>query len=148
MEMKGKGEEPALGVPYTYGTAPPAQAYYVAENPYQAGMVPPNAIYGDPKGIPLQQTMYRDTPAPFNCTFCGSSGLTTVRSKPSVAAVVGCMMTFMVGFCFLCPSMDCLWHKYHYCPNCGEKVADFEKSDPCLVVDVPRWTEPSFAVPA
>ncbi|KAM0935984.1 putative LITAF domain containing protein [Dioscorea sansibarensis] len=148
MEMKGKVEEPALGVPYPYATAPPAQTYYVAENPYQAGMVPPNAIYGDPKGIPLQQTMYRDTPAPFNCTFCGSSGLTTVRSKPSVAAVVGCMMTFMVGFCFLCPSMDCLWHKYHYCPNCGEKVADFEKSDPCLVVDVPRWTEPSFAVPA
>ena len=44
------------------------------------------------------------------------------RSKPSLAAVVGCMMPLMLGFCFLCPSMDCLWHKYHYCPKCKEKV--------------------------
>ncbi|GKU96229.1 hypothetical protein SLEP1_g9486 [Rubroshorea leprosula] len=41
-------------------------------------MIPPNAVYGDPKGIPLQQTMYRDTPAPFNCPYCGESGLTDV----------------------------------------------------------------------
>uniref|UniRef100_A0A1D1Z7I6 Basement membrane proteoglycan n=1 Tax=Anthurium amnicola TaxID=1678845 RepID=A0A1D1Z7I6_9ARAE len=162
---KGMGEEPAVGGPYAaayppmapppapvYQPAPPPQPqqrfYYVGQNPYQAGMIPPNAVYGDPKGIPLQQTMYRDTPAPFNCVFCGSSGLTVVRSKPSLAAVVGCMMPFMLGFCFLCPSMDCLWHKYHYCPSCGEKVADFEKSDPCIVVDAPRWTEQSFAIPA
>ena len=145
-------EEPALGVPYAYHAtataAPPPQTYYVGETPHQAGMIPPNAVYGDPKGIPLQQTMFHDTPAPFNCVYCGESGLTTVRSKPSLAAVVGCMMTFMVGVCFLCPSMDCLWHKYHYCPSCGEKVADFEKSDPCLVVDACCWVEPSFAVPA
>jgi len=101
------------------------------------------------------------------------------RSKPSLASVVACMMPFMMGVCFLCPSMDCLWHKYHYCPNCGEKVGplpthhavfyrdkfcfqvcspiflcwtlqvgEFRKSDPCLVVDAPRWSEPSFAVPA
>lgn len=44
------------------------------------------------------------------------------RSKPSLASVVACMMPFMLGVCFLCPSMDCLWHKYHYCPSCGEKV--------------------------
>jgi hypothetical protein len=44
------------------------------------------------------------------------------RSKPSLASVVACMMPFMMGVCFLCPSMDCLWHKYHYCPSCGEKV--------------------------
>lgn len=44
------------------------------------------------------------------------------RSKPSLAALVGCMMPFMLGICFLCPSMDCLWHKYHYCPSCKEKV--------------------------
>lgn len=31
-------------------------------------------------------------------------------------------MPFMLGVCFLCPSMDCLWHKYHYCPSCNEKV--------------------------
>lgn len=45
------------------------------------------------------------------------------RSKPSLAAFIGCMMPAMLGFCFLCPSMDCLWHKYHYCPRCGEKVS-------------------------
>ncbi|RWR73121.1 GSH-induced LITAF domain-containing protein [Cinnamomum micranthum f. kanehirae] len=152
-----KGEEPAVGIPYAYAatnSAPPMQMqqqqqqFYVSQNPYQNGMIPPNAIYGDPKGIPLQQTMYRDTPAPFNCVFCGNSGITNIKSKPSLAAVVGCMMPFMLGVCFLCPSMDCLWHKYHYCPHCGEKVAEFEKSDPCMVVDVPRWTEQSFAVPA
>lgn len=44
------------------------------------------------------------------------------RSKPSLAAVVGCMTPCMLGVCFLCPSMDCLWHKYHYCPHCNEKV--------------------------
>ncbi|KAA0068093.1 LPS-induced tumor necrosis factor alpha factor [Cucumis melo var. makuwa] len=43
------------------------------------------------------------------------------RSKISLATVVGCMMSFMLCVCFLCPSMDCLWHKYHYCPNCKEK---------------------------
>lgn len=47
------------------------------------------------------------------------------RSKPSPAAFVGCMMPFMLGICFLCPSMDCLWHKYHYCPSCNQKVTGF-----------------------
>lgn len=61
-------DEPVMGVPF-----------YVVENPYQAGMIPPNAVYGDPKGIPIPQTIYRDTPAPFNCVYCGDSGLTTVR---------------------------------------------------------------------
>lgn len=79
--------EPALGVPYpyppTHPQAQPQQAYYVGQSPYQAGMIPPNAVYGDPKGIPIQQTMYRDTPAPFNCVYCGSSGLTTVRFPSS-----------------------------------------------------------------
>ncbi|XP_020111198.1 lipopolysaccharide-induced tumor necrosis factor-alpha factor-like [Ananas comosus] len=158
-----KGEEPALGIPYPYSSgAAPAQAgaavaapapapghyYYVGENPYQAGMIPPNAVVGDPKGIPLRQTMFGDTPAPLQCPLCGASGLSTVRSKPSLAAVVACMMPFMLGVCFLCPSMDCLWHKYHYCPSCGEKVGEFKKLDPCLVVDPTRWNEPSFAVPA
>ena len=84
MEMKkqqqGFDAEPAVGVPYHPQTIHQQQGYYVGQNPYQAGMIPPNAVYGDPKGIPLQQTMYRDTPAPFNCLYCGSSGLTTVRS--------------------------------------------------------------------
>lgn len=86
MEMKGaKSEEPAMGIPYAYASGGAgagghvAQSYYVRTNPYQSGMVPPNAIYGDPKGIPLQQTMFRDTPAPFSCVYCGSSGLSTVR---------------------------------------------------------------------
>ncbi|KAA0065514.1 LPS-induced tumor necrosis factor alpha factor [Cucumis melo var. makuwa] len=43
------------------------------------------------------------------------------RSKISLATIVGCMMPFMLGVCFLWPSMDCLWHKYHYCLNCKEK---------------------------
>ncbi|XP_072978917.1 GSH-induced LITAF domain protein [Typha angustifolia] len=158
MATKGMGgEEPAVGVPYAYPgagnynghmAAPAPAAFYVRENPYQAGEIPPNAVFGDPKGIPLHQTMYRDTPAPFQCVYCGSSGLSSVRSKPSLAAVVACMMPFMLGVCFLCPSMDCLWHKYHYCPSCGEKVAEFKKSDPCLVMDPPSWNQESFAVPA
>ncbi|KAG9144584.1 hypothetical protein Leryth_010793 [Lithospermum erythrorhizon] len=57
------------------------------------------------------------------------------------------MMPMMLGICFLCPSMDCLWHKYHYCPSCNEKVANFEKSDICVVMDPPQWTQPSFALP-
>lgn len=63
-----KNDEPVMGVPY-----------YTAQNPYQAGAIPPNAVFGDPKGIPIQQTIYRDTPAPFNCVYCGNSGVTTVR---------------------------------------------------------------------
>ncbi|XP_047259036.1 uncharacterized protein LOC107876225 isoform X2 [Capsicum annuum] len=93
-----KYDEPAVGIPYNpaYSQAPmpqqqipynpayqapmmPQQQYYVGENPYQAGMVPPNAIYGDPKGIPIQQTIYRDTPAPFNCLHCGTTGLTNIN---------------------------------------------------------------------
>ncbi|RID42204.1 hypothetical protein BRARA_J02111 [Brassica rapa] len=132
-----KEGEPVIGVPY-----------YAGQNPYQAGIVPPNAIYGDPMGAPIQQTFYRDTPAPFNCLYCGNTGLTHIRSKPGVAAVVACMTPFMLGFCFLCPSMDCLWNKQHHCPQCGNKVADFEKSDPCLVMDPPQWTQSSFALPA
>ncbi|KAF3783473.1 hypothetical protein EJ110_NYTH32398 [Nymphaea thermarum] len=146
-------EEPAVGVPYAYPapTNPPPyqqQYFYTVSNPHQAGIIPSNAIYGDPKGIPIQQTIFRDTPAPFNCVYCGESALTTVRSKPSLAAVVGCMMPFMLGVCFLCPGMDCLWHKYHYCPACGQKVADFEKNDPCAVVDASHWIQESFALPA
>ncbi|KAK2636871.1 hypothetical protein Ddye_031663 [Dipteronia dyeriana] len=132
-----KNEEPAVGVPF-----------YVVQNPYQAGMIPPNAIFNDPMGAPIQETIYRDTPAPFNCPYCGNTGLTNVSSKPSLAAVIGCMMPMCLGFCFLCPSMDCLWHKYHHCPACKEKVAGFEKSDPCLVVDPPNWKESSYALRA
>ncbi|XP_037480360.1 GSH-induced LITAF domain protein-like [Triticum dicoccoides] len=144
---KAAGEEPALGIPYN-----PAQAqgsYYYPPDPYAAGRVPPNAIYaGAPKGVPLQHTMFRDTPAPFHCQSCGDAAVTSVRSKPSVASVVACMMPFFLGVCFLCPSMDCLWHKQHYCPSCGEMVAEFKKDDPCIVIDPTSWTEPSFAVPA
>ncbi|CAI9093123.1 OLC1v1028543C1 [Oldenlandia corymbosa var. corymbosa] len=158
MAAKTTDQEPAIGIPYdpayhqyNNNHPPPPQSFYyvgATENPYQAGMIPPNAVFGDPKGIPIQQTIYRDTPAPFNCLHCGSSALTNIKSKPSLAALVGCMMPMMLGVCFLCPSMDCLWHKYHYCPSCGEKVAEFEKSDPCLVMDQTQWSQPSFALPA
>uniref|UniRef100_I1KZF9 LITAF domain-containing protein n=1 Tax=Glycine max TaxID=3847 RepID=I1KZF9_SOYBN len=112
--MEKKEEKVVVGVP--------VPVYYGGENEYQRGIIPPNAVFGDPKGIPIQQTIYRDTPAPFNCPYCAHTALTTVRSKPSLAAFVGCLMPMMLGVCFLCPSMDCLWHKYHYCPKCQEKV--------------------------
>lgn len=63
-----KADEPVVGVPF-----------YAAKNPHQAGHIPPNVVYGDPKGIPIQQTIYRDTPAPFNCSYCGNTGVTTVK---------------------------------------------------------------------
>ncbi|VAH41545.1 unnamed protein product [Triticum turgidum subsp. durum] len=76
---KAAGDEPALGIPYN-----PAQAqgsYYYPPDPYAAGRVPPNAIYaGAPKGVPLQHTMFRDTPAPFHCQSCGDAAVTSVRS--------------------------------------------------------------------
>ena len=46
---------------------------------YERNGIPPNAIIGDPKGIPIQQTIYRDTPAPFNCPHCANTSLTTIR---------------------------------------------------------------------
>ncbi|KAL8112214.1 GSH-induced LITAF domain protein [Apium graveolens] len=162
MEQEKRGEA-VMGIP-AYQGAPAMYyqqqqqqqqgvggGYYVAQN--EAPIIynsryPPNAIFGDPKGIPIQQTIFRDTPAPFQCPHCSNSSLTTIRSKPSLAATVACMMPFMLGFCFLCPSMDCLWHKFHYCPSCSQKVADFEKTDPCIVMDPPNWTEPSYALPA
>ncbi|GFQ01451.1 hypothetical protein PHJA_002289000 [Phtheirospermum japonicum] len=57
----------------------PQPYYYAGQNPYQAGVIPPNAVVGDPKGIPIQQIIYRDTPAPFKCLHYGNSGLTTVK---------------------------------------------------------------------
>lgn len=60
-----KKDEVVVGVP-------------VYENEYQRGVIPPNAVVGDPKGIPIHQTIYRDTPAPFNCPYCGTTALTTV----------------------------------------------------------------------
>ncbi|KAG7025225.1 GSH-induced LITAF domain protein [Cucurbita argyrosperma subsp. argyrosperma] len=120
----------------------------MSEDDKPVGKTAPNAIFDDPQGVPIQQTMFRDTPAPFYCVYCGISGLTTVRSKVSSAAVVGCMTPLMLGVCFLCPSLDCLWHKYHYCPSCKEKVGDFEKFDKCAVMDPSNWTQQSFALPA
>lgn len=64
------------------GTTVIGVPYYAGQNPYQAGIVPPNAIYGDPLGAPIQQTIYRDTPAPFNCLYCGNTGLTNLRFSP------------------------------------------------------------------
>ncbi|KAJ9674037.1 hypothetical protein PVL29_023533 [Vitis rotundifolia] len=56
--MSKKEEEPVMGIPY------PA-VYHPNQNPYKAGVIPPNAFVGDPKGVPIQQTIFRDTPAPF-----------------------------------------------------------------------------------
>jgi len=163
-ESIGNGGEPQLGIPYpgpAYGypaaapvmtTAPPQQMppsqYYVHENPYSAGMRPPNAIYGAPlPGMGLQETFFADTPAPFECPHCGKPGLTNVKSSLSAAAWVGCLAT-LCGLCFLTRSCDCLWHKHHYCDHCGQKVADFTKDDPCIFADPVHWTEISYAVPA
>jgi lipopolysaccharide-induced tumor necrosis factor-alpha factor len=171
-------QEPVVGIPYGYPPpapggqgsqsyayaqvgqpmypqpmmqAPPQQAVHYAyqqeTNAYSAGMVPRNAIYGPPNGIPLRETFFADTPAPFECSHCGKSGVTRVDSRPSLAAGVACMMT-LVGVCFLFKGCDCLWHKEHYCQNCGEKVAEFKKSDPCLLMDPPQWQQQSFALPS
>ncbi|KAG6528435.1 hypothetical protein ZIOFF_010610 [Zingiber officinale] len=176
MATKGKEGEPALGVPYGYAYGqeapqpqpqPQPQVYYGGQNPYQAGAIPPNAVYGDPKGIPLQQTMYRDTPAPFQCVFCGSSGLTTVRLKQEYTDDIS---VIVIATSFLAEEPEvkplniktkpgsCCW--LHDAIHAGSllplpihgllmaQVADFEKSDPCLVMDPPHWQEMSFAVPA
>lgn len=66
-------EEIVLGVPY-----------YPNQNPYQNGIIPPDAVYGDPKGVPLRQTIFRDTPAPIICAYCASSGLSNVRYHYSI----------------------------------------------------------------
>ncbi|WRX14968.1 hypothetical protein QQP08_007455 [Theobroma cacao] len=125
-----KAEQPVVGVPY-----------YVGMNPYQAGMVPPNAIYADPKGIPIQQTMYRDTPAPFNCPFCGNSGLTVVRYLP--------LTPFLAFYSLPIPTIRFLkLGNFVLIDMRILSVASFEKSDPCAVVDVPQWKQESFAVPA
>lgn len=79
MEKAARNDEPAIGIPYNAAYQAPAPQQFYVENPYQAGAVPPNAIVGDPRGIPLQQTIYRDTPAPFNCPYCGGSGVTNVK---------------------------------------------------------------------
>ncbi|KAJ9549401.1 hypothetical protein OSB04_021944 [Centaurea solstitialis] len=162
--MGKTNEEPVMGIPYNpnhpapnpnpnpnpnpHPYQPSQSQYYLGRDTHQAGKIPANAVVGDPKGVPLQQTIYRDTPAPINCVLCGKSGLTNVKSKPSLAAFVGCMMPFMLGVCFLCPTMDCLWHKYHFCPHCNEKLAQFEKNDACAVVDPHSWWQQSFALPA
>lgn len=75
---------PAQSYPQSGMQAPPQQqavnyAYHQNSNPYQAGMIPPNAIYGPPNGIPLRETFFADTPAPFECPHCGKSGVTRVK---------------------------------------------------------------------
>jgi len=97
MAAEEEKQEAVLGIPYgegggfrwggaaMYRPIPREAAegeFHGGWNPYQAGMIPPNAIFEDPKGIPIQQTIFRDTPAPFDCVFCGNSGLTDVRSPP------------------------------------------------------------------
>lgn len=68
LPIMSKNDEPVVGIPL-----------YDGNNAYQAGQIPSNAIFGDPQGVPIHQTMYRDTPAPFYCVYCGNSGLTAVR---------------------------------------------------------------------
>ncbi|CAI9093098.1 OLC1v1028513C1 [Oldenlandia corymbosa var. corymbosa] len=46
-------------------------------------VVLPDAILGDPKGVPIRQTIFMDTPAPFNCPHCGSVDLTRVNITSS-----------------------------------------------------------------
>lgn len=72
--MERKEEEAVVGVPVSYES----------ENQYQKGVIPPNAFVGDPKGVPIHQTIYRDTPAPFNCPFCANTSLTTIKYSSSI----------------------------------------------------------------
>ncbi|KAL3688725.1 hypothetical protein R1sor_015034 [Riccia sorocarpa] len=128
--------------------APPQQSVYYnpVSTAHLAGMIPANALYGPPPtGVSIRETIFEDTPAPFECPSCGKTGMTEVRSKPSLAAFVACAMS-IVGVCFLFKSCDCLWDKDHYCHNCGEKVGEVKK-DPCLCVDPPSWQRQSFAIP-
>ncbi|KAL2630784.1 hypothetical protein R1flu_015470 [Riccia fluitans] len=129
--------------------APPQQSVYYqpVSTAHLAGMIPVNALYGPPPtGVSIRETFFADTPAPIECPNCGRTGMTEVKSKPSLAACVACAMS-IVGVCFLFKSCDCLWHKEHYCHNCGEKVAEVKK-DPCLCVDPPSWQQQSFAIPS
>ncbi|KAE8686487.1 hypothetical protein F3Y22_tig00111059pilonHSYRG00055 [Hibiscus syriacus] len=96
-----KTEEPVVGVPYYGGPR---------MDGYQGGRIPPDAIYGDPKGIPIKQTMYRDP-------------------LLSIALTVEILNPFVVV-----PPPP--------------KIASFEKSDACAVVDMPQWWQKSFALPA
>ncbi|KAM0043096.1 putative transcription factor C2H2 family [Helianthus debilis subsp. tardiflorus] len=97
-EMGKKNEEPVMGIPNNSNYQPPQPQYYVGHNPYQAVQIPPNAVYGEPKGILIQQTIYRDTPALVNCTFCGRSVLTTVRY--SIHFILHTKLTVIVlSFC-------------------------------------------------
>ncbi|MFS7895469.1 putative LITAF domain containing protein [Helianthus anomalus] len=101
-EMEKKNKEPVMGIPYNSNHQPPQPQYYVGHNPYQVVQIPPNVVYDDPKGIPIQQTIYRDTPALVNCAFCGSSGLTTVsysihfilHTKLTVIVLSSCRIMF------------------------------------------------------
>lgn len=94
-----KIQEPVMGIPaYQAPPAPPQMyyqqqqqqpggGYYVPQNnnnynnqhPIYNSRFPPNAIFGDPKGVPIHQTIFRDTPAPFHCPHCSNSALTTIR---------------------------------------------------------------------
>ncbi|XP_002985838.2 GSH-induced LITAF domain protein [Selaginella moellendorffii] len=155
--------EPVIGVPYAYppsaGAIPANGVIYpplvapqqmppphYQEQQHFLGSVPPNAIVGHPNGIPLLETVFGDTPAPFVCSHCGTAGVTRIKSKISLATFVACLIS--CGVCFLCPSCDCLWHKEHFCPSCSTKVAEFTKSDPCAVIDPMQWLQPSYAIPA
>lgn len=127
--MENKKEEPVMGIPYNSNYqhppvyAPPQQQYYVGNNPnyqppppqqyyvgnnqYQSGQIPPNAVVGDPKGVPLQQTIYRDTPAPINYAFCGSAGLSSFRYSYRFLTLLGRFMALQ----------DKIQSKNHYIEN-------------------------------
>ncbi|PRQ56539.1 hypothetical protein RchiOBHm_Chr1g0337501 [Rosa chinensis] len=106
-------------------------------------------VYGDPRGVLLQHTICKHSPAPFNCLYSGDTKLTDclilgseifdvidgwdlifdairgmkkIISKPSLASVVGCLMCCGFGFCFLLHSMDFLWHS-----SCGGSYIDWKR---------------------
>lgn len=67
---------------------------------YERNGIPPNAFIGDPKGIPIQQTIYRDTPAPFNCPHCGHTDLTTVRFHFNFTIIILQILIFKFDFMY------------------------------------------------
>ncbi|PRQ37645.1 hypothetical protein RchiOBHm_Chr4g0404941 [Rosa chinensis] len=98
-------------------------------------------VYGDPRGVLLQHTICRDSPAPFNCLYCGDTRLTD-------GLILGLKIFDVIDGWDLIFDAICGLKKIISKPSLASVVAEFEKSDPCIVMDPPNWTEASFAGPA
>ncbi|KAL8112215.1 hypothetical protein AgCh_019780 [Apium graveolens] len=143
MEQEKRGEA-VMGIP-AYQGAPAMYyqqqqqqqqgvggGYYVAQN--EAPIIynsryPPNAIFGDPKGIPIQQTIFRDTPAPFQCPHCSNSSLTTIRLLISKRPILVLSWTLQTGLSQAMPCLLDLLHPINF-------LCTARASDVCLFYDL------------